>query len=66
MSANVSTQFDKGVHNDTSFDMEFENGVDQKVELDQKMVGSVFQEVMKMFKGEKCGTKGLYFLSCRF
>ena len=52
VAANVSSEFDKGMHHDTPFDMELENGIDQKVELDQMMVAAVCQEVMMMFKGK--------------
>ncbi|GKB91690.1 hypothetical protein Tco_0963962 [Tanacetum coccineum] len=54
MVANVYGEFDKGMHQDTPFDMEFENGINvgQHGKLDQRMVAVVCQEVMKIFKGK--------------
>nr|GEZ42614.1 hypothetical protein [Tanacetum cinerariifolium] len=54
VAANVFGEFNKGMHQDTPFDMEFENGINvgQRGELDLRMVAAVCQEVMRMFKGK--------------
>ncbi|XP_071695390.1 uncharacterized protein [Rutidosis leptorrhynchoides] len=53
MAAQVLTDFGEYIQKDTPFGKEFENDMDnEKVELDQKLVNVVCQEMWKMFKGK--------------
>lgn len=53
MVAQVASDFSSYMAKDTPFDFEYENDMQNgKGEFDQRMVASVCQEVMKMFKGK--------------
>ena len=51
--AQVSSELDQFLHRDTPFQMGYENEVvGERMDLDQKLVNAVCQEMMKMFKGK--------------
>nr|GEU39674.1 retrovirus-related Pol polyprotein from transposon TNT 1-94 [Tanacetum cinerariifolium] len=53
MASQVVSDFSSYMAKETPFDFEYENGVqNEKIDLDQRMVAAVCQEVMKMFKGK--------------
>ncbi|GKC68739.1 hypothetical protein Tco_1101337 [Tanacetum coccineum] len=53
MAAQVTTHFDAYMHKETSYDFAYESVVTgEKVDLDQRMVAAVCQEMMKRFKGK--------------
>nr|GEU50923.1 hypothetical protein [Tanacetum cinerariifolium] len=53
MASQVVFDFSSYMAKETPFDSEYENGVQNgKIDLDQRMVAAVCQEVMKMFKGK--------------
>nr|GEX67449.1 hypothetical protein [Tanacetum cinerariifolium] len=53
MASQVVSDFSSYMAKETPFDFEYENGVQNgKIDLDQRMVAAVCQEVMKMFKGK--------------
>ncbi|XP_071720767.1 uncharacterized protein [Rutidosis leptorrhynchoides] len=65
VAAQVTADLDSYLYKDTPFNMENENGINnERVELDQKLVNAVCQEMMKMFKGkgqaDMCSTSQTY------
>ncbi|GJV35439.1 retrovirus-related pol polyprotein from transposon TNT 1-94 [Tanacetum coccineum] len=53
MAAQVATNFSPYMTKETPFDFEYENNVQTgSTDLDQRMVATVYQEMMKMFKGQ--------------
>ncbi|GKE83646.1 hypothetical protein Tco_1557388 [Tanacetum coccineum] len=53
MASQVVSDLSSYMAKETPFDFEYENGVQNgKIDLDQRMVAAVCQEVMKMFKGK--------------
>nr|GFB54332.1 hypothetical protein [Tanacetum cinerariifolium] len=54
MAAQVNSGFDEHFNRESPFDMGYENvvGFNQSGNVDQKLVATVFQEMMKMFKGK--------------